>query len=97
MSLNEQELIADEKYVANVKRCFFQDGRLKTIPAQLKKKKVVYALLAEAFAPGAVYTEREVNEKLAPLHPDFCTLRRGLVDEGLLRRENGAYTRVEKE
>ena len=94
MSINEQELIADEAYRANVKRCFFKEGKLKCIPAQLKKKKVVYALLAEAFEPGRAYEEREVNEALAAIHPDFCTLRRGLVDEGLLTREGGVYRRA---
>ena len=87
----EQELFADEAYIANVRRCFFKDGKLKNIPAQLKKKKVVYALLAELFEPGRDYAEREVNEILAAAYPDFCTLRRGLVDDGLLTREGGVY------
>ncbi len=94
MTPREQELYADEAYTANVKRCFFRDGKLKSIPAQLKKKKVVYALLAELFTPGRDYAEREVNELLAPIYPDFCTLRRGLVDDGLLTREGGVYRRA---
>ena len=40
--------------------------------------------LADAFEFDRRYTEKEVNLILAEYHDDFCTLRRGLVDEGLL-------------
>ena len=47
-----------------------------------------------ATLPGRTYTEREVSDALAEFHPDFFTLRRELVELGLLKRENGVYWRV---
>ena len=50
--------------------------------------------LAEEFEPGRDYSEREVNLAIANFHDDFCTLRRNLVDECFMRREDGRYRRV---
>ena len=81
----------DAGYRQKVLDSFFEYGKLKTIPAQQKKLRIVLEKIAEAFAPDQAYTEREVNLILADFHDDFCTLRRGLVAEGLLTRENGIY------
>ena len=78
-----------------VLRSFFDEtGRLKTIPAQRKKRLIVLERLAEAFEEGRDYTEREVNLTIADFHDDFCTLRRDLVDERLMERDNGVYRRA---
>ena len=73
---------------------FDEDGRLRTIPAQRKKRLIVLERLAEEFEPGRDYSEREVNLAIANFHDDFCTLRRDLVDECFMRREDGQYRRV---
>ena len=88
---DERERLWREK----VLRSFFdEDGRLRTIPAQRKKRLIVLERLAEAFEPGRTYTEREVNLIIADFHDDFATLRRDLVDEHLMTRENGQYRRT---
>jgi hypothetical protein len=66
-------------------------GRLKQIPVKRAKLLVVLAHLAAAFEPGRRYPERAVNEILKRFHPDFCTLRRDLVDFQFLGREGGEY------
>ncbi|SFW84714.1 DUF2087 domain-containing protein [Amycolatopsis australiensis] len=73
----------------------FRRGRLVTIPHSGKRRQLLLAYLAERFEPGRLYTEREVREKLVMVHDDHATLRRYLVDEGLLQRSNdgGAYGR----
>nr|MCR4869812.1 DUF2087 domain-containing protein [Atopobiaceae bacterium] len=63
-------------------------------PAQRKKRLIVLERLAEEFEPGRDYSEREVNLAIANFHDDFCTLRRDLVDECFMRREDGQYRRV---
>ena len=74
----------------------FLDGeRLKSIPAQPKRRAVILRWLVNDFVSGERYPEREVNERLARRHPDFATLRRELVDSGLMRRERGVYWRPE--
>jgi ArsR family transcriptional regulator, arsenate/arsenite/antimonite-responsive transcriptional repressor len=70
---------------------FFYRGRLKSIPAQLKKRQIVLAKIAEAFEPDREYTEREVNIILVDFHDDIATLRRGLIESRLLTRQRGIY------
>ena len=87
----------DEAYRRYVLDSFFQDGRLKTIPVQRKKKRIVLQALAQQFEPQRIYPEGEVNAILARYHDDVCTLRRDLVGEGLLERDAQGYWRVEDE
>lgn len=81
----------EEEYRQKVLDSFFENGKLRSIPAQRKKERIILEKLCEAFETGCVYTEREVNILLADFHGDFCTLRRDMIGEGLLRRENGSY------
>lgn len=73
----------------------FRRGRLVTIPHSGRRRQLLLAHLAERFEPGRLYTEQDVREKLSMVHDDHATLRRYLVDEGLLQRSNdgGAYGR----
>jgi hypothetical protein len=66
----------------------FSGRVLSRIPSSRAKLIVVLQRLALEFDVGRRYTEREVNEILGPFNPDWSTLRRGLVDEGLLDREH---------
>ena len=59
-----------------------------------KKRLIVLEHLANAFEFNKTYTEREVNIIIADYHDDFATLRRELINERLLTRENGIYQRV---
>jgi DNA-binding transcriptional ArsR family regulator len=77
---------------AKVLRAFLQEGRLTGIPAQDKKKLVVLRYLAETiFEPDVAYPEKEVNQRLALLHPDVASLRRHLVDLHYMTRTAGVY------
>lgn len=81
----------DEQFRAKVVRDFFTDGRLKEIPAQRKRRVIVLQHITEQFDLTRPYPEREVNEMLKSIHPDFATLRRELVDYGFLERDKGIY------
>ena len=77
---------------AKVLRSFFESGRLTTIPSQDKKKLVVLRYLAETcFPEDREYPEKEVNQRLALVHPDVAALRRYLVDNGFMSRSGGLY------
>ncbi len=73
---------------------FFVNNRLKTIPAQRKKREVILRYLAMQFEFGRTYTEQEVSFRLLDFHEDYATLRREMVDTKLMRRENGIYERL---
>ena len=94
--LNE-ELIYDEVFAEKVKRAFWRDGLILAMPSQLKKRKVLLDLLAADFEPGRTYTEQEINVRILDPYDDYCTVRRELVDLGLLKREKGRYIRPEGE
>ena len=74
-------------------RNFVVDGRLVRLPARHAQKQVVLGYVARRFEDSRDYEEREVNELLRGFHDDTASLRRYLVDEGMLEREAGVYRR----
>jgi AcrR family transcriptional regulator len=78
---------------AVLRRFFDADGRLKTLPAKQSRQLAVYDLIAQRFIPGVRYTELEVNRQLMGVYHDYVTLRRGLIDFGLMDRAAGEYWR----
>jgi DNA-binding transcriptional ArsR family regulator len=82
-------------YDAKVLRAFLVDGRLASIPAQERKREVVLRfLLDKCFPDDRSYPEKEVNQRLALYHPDVASLRRYLIDGGLMARSAGQYQRT---
>lgn len=63
------------------------------IPSQRKKARIVYEEIAKAFEFDRDYSEREVNIIIADYHDDFCTIRRDMIAENLLERDNMIYRR----
>lgn len=84
----------DEEYRRRVIESFVVDGKLKSIPAQRKKERIILELIAESFEKDRDYSEREVNIIIADFHDDFCTIRRDMIAEKLLERSGGVYRRV---
>jgi hypothetical protein len=75
-------------------RSFFRDDRLVSIPAKQAKRDLLLPVIVErCFAEDRDYEEREVNMRLALLHPDVAALRRYLVDGGWMTRAGGIYRR----
>ena len=91
----ETQAQRDAAYRQKVIDSFFEYGKLKSIPVQRKKERVILEFLAEKFEFGRIYTEREVNLIIADFHDDFCTLRRDMIGEKLLARDKTGYWRVE--
>jgi len=78
-----------------VERAFLRDGRLVSIPAKPSKRDLLLPLILDrCFPEDREYEEKEVNMRLALLHPDVAALRRYLVDGGWMTREAGIYRRV---
>lgn len=83
----------EARYRQRVLDSFFEYGRLKAIPAQRKKERICLEEIAKELELGRPYPERELNQVLLRFHKDYCTLRRDMISEGILRREEGLYTR----
>ncbi|MGC4889799.1 DUF2087 domain-containing protein [Micromonospora sp. DT227] len=80
-------------------RTFLRDGALIRLPAQRARRRVLLEHITErTFEPGRRYPERMVDEALRPWceggAADHVTLRRYLVDDVLLTREQGVYWRT---
>ncbi|MBI3751626.1 MAG: DUF2087 domain-containing protein [Chloroflexi bacterium] len=85
----------DPAYEAKVRHAYLRKGRLVTLPARERKRRVILRFLVdEVFPDDTPIPEREVNERLARWHPDFASLRRHLIDAGLATRDGMTYRRV---
>lgn len=84
----------DADYRQRVINSFFEYGKLKTIPTQRKKERIILEVIAEAFEYDRMYSEREVNIIIADFHDDFCTIRRDMISERLLGRNGMEYWRM---
>lgn len=78
-------------------RAFISDGRLVRLPARRARRRLVLEYLVRSFEPGRRIPEREVDVVLrawcAGGETDHVAVRRYLVDEGMLSREDGFYWR----
>lgn len=90
---SKHQPLEPDAYRNKVIKTFFKQGRLVKIPAQRKKLLVVLEELVKIFEPEKTYSERDVSILLSEFHDDFATLRRDLVDFGLMHREGGVYRR----
>lgn len=75
---------------------FLRDGRIETWPAKPDDRVAMMRWAAERAVPcGERLSEREVTERLGQLWRDPATLRRDLVDAGLINRtgDGSAYWR----
>jgi len=60
--------------------------KLRQFPAKQKKKYIILSILVKVFEKEKKYSEKEVNEVLKGIYPDFVTLRRALVDYKYMSR-----------
>lgn len=95
-SEEDLQLEREENYRKKVIESFFEYGKLKSIPVQNKKEKIVLSEILKAFEKGREYSEREVNIIIADFNDDFCTIRRDMIDFGMLERSNGIYKVTDK-
>jgi len=77
-----QQLIVDR---------WFDEGRLRSMPARRKVRAAVLLEVVSRFMPGFEYPESEVSRTLQQIHPDFAYLRRELVGFGYLERRLATY------
>ncbi|CAM3483613.1 DUF2087 domain-containing protein [Cytobacillus oceanisediminis] len=84
----EELNIENQKVIDNF---FTSDGKLKNIPAQRKKKLMVFEHLIKGLKMGKKYEEKELNEYIKQFHEDYATIRREFIINHYMYRENGIY------
>jgi hypothetical protein len=89
-------LIGEPSGSPNLPHSLVKDGRLRLIPRKAHLRAAVLNWVVLDFATDRTYTEQEVNAVLGHRHDDVATLRRYLVDAGLLcrTRSGDAYWRA---
>ena len=89
----DEQKAREEAYRKKVLSAFFEYGRLKAIPAQRKKELICLEEISKSFEIGKEYDEKEVNEKIEDFFDDYCTIRRDMISEGIMKREGTKYMR----
>lgn len=78
----EEKQVALEKYFKN------DEGLvLLNFPKKQKQKYLCLLWISELIQPKIEYSEKQINEIITEVNPDYVTIRRYLVDFGLLYRE----------
>lgn len=86
--------VDDEK--RDILRNFFDGPRLLSIPAQRRKKEIVFEEVLRRLPRRREYREAELNRFIEVHHPDFCTIRRELIIGGYMKRDAGVYRLAER-
>lgn len=89
--------VDDQEKVRVIKNFTLPDGRVKTLPAQRKKKLIILEYMLRGIEQGRVYSEKEINEHIRQFHEDFATVRREFVMCQFMFRQNGQYELNPKE
>ncbi|WLR52956.1 metalloregulator ArsR/SmtB family transcription factor [Bacillus tianshenii] len=67
------------------------EGKLRSLPAQRKKRMIVLAYFAKELQVGKTYTEDEINVYIRRFFADYATVRREFVMNHYMHRENNQY------
>ena len=86
------ESLREEQYRRKVLKTFMPNGVCVQMPAQLKKRIIIYREIFGRFDPSRTYTEKEVNAIISDVHADYCTVRRDFIGMGWMQRSSGIYT-----
>jgi hypothetical protein len=74
-----------------IRTFFTANGKLIYLPAKHKKKLMVLEYLVKDLKVGVKYPENELNEYIKKFHDDYATIRRELIINHFMYRENGIY------
>ncbi|GEM_PF-1058792 len=66
-------------------------GKLRLPTKDSLRRAVLEKFVKENFEIGRIYQEKEVNEIIKRIYDDHCSVRRYLVDYGMMSRDKGRY------
>ncbi len=74
-----------------MQEAYFRDSILLSIPHEAKTRRYILEKIAESFEWGRIYDEKEVNALLKTFHAETATLRRDMIEQKIMMREDGRY------
>ncbi len=84
----------DAEEVGRKLRPFWREERITRWPARAGIRRLLLEEAVRVLPVGRRMPESEIDTRLAAIWPDYCLLRRALVDGELLNRKDGIYWRV---
>lgn len=84
---DDRAIVTEEEAEVIEKKYLKEDGSLVRIPRKEKEKLVILRRIAERFAQGRVYSQKEIDAILIKADADYASLRRYLIDYRFLERE----------
>jgi len=79
------------RYERKVLDAFFDGPCLRRMPAQRKKAAICLRRFAADMEPGRRYPELELNSLIRSRYADYCTVRRRMIEEGMVARHRQVY------
>ena len=65
-----------------------RDGTIRQMPGQEEKLRIILDYVLQAFTPGVIYSEKEVNMIVRRFHLDTASIRRDMIDRKMLERKS---------
>ena len=75
---------------------YFDGPKLTSIPAQRRKKEIVFEEILRRLPDRESYPEATLSRLLEKIHPDFCTIRREFIMGRYMERERGVFRWTER-
>lgn len=75
----------------DVLSAFFDGPRLTALPVQRRKKDLVLEEVLRRLPVQPEYREPELNQMIAAMYADFCSVRREWIMAGYMVRDRGVY------
>ena len=85
--VDERYAITEAERNKCIKKLFNDQGQLSRFPSKEKEKLIVLLQIVNEFEPESIYNEKELNQKLKNIYPDFPLIRRYLIEYGFLDRK----------
>lgn len=84
---SDERFISTEKEREKVFKTFLdENGKANQIPKKEKERIILIQKLAENFTSEKQYNEKEINEIISRMFEDYVTIRRYLIEYGILGR-----------
>jgi hypothetical protein len=84
----------EDEATRKILRPYFEGEQILKLPENPKKFRLLLDWLVTNFEVEKRYSEKEINMIIKRFHEDSATLRRAMVDSGLMERDHGIYWRV---
>lgn len=79
-----------------VLNAFFDGPTLRRIPAQRRKKEIVFEEILRRLPARGSFKEAQLSQLIKKIHPDFCTIRREFIMGRYMERRDGVYRWTER-